>query len=236
MKRSIFVITCAATLAAGGALAQATAPVPGDNGQPRQHEKRMGQHQGQQQPGAGTNANWRAKMRERMGEGGDRQAGQGGGGDRRQGMGGRGEGIMNSLHKLNLTPEQKAKVHAAMEKQMAANRQVHEQAMALRKQLMDQMEGGNPDPQKIRALHHQLADIEGDMAVGRAEALKEIKGFLTPDQQASLQKDVATQREQMEQRRKELREKFEQRRPEQEKNDAGGKAPEGGTLPVHASP
>ncbi|MCX6997530.1 MAG: Spy/CpxP family protein refolding chaperone [Kiritimatiellaeota bacterium] len=135
--------------------------------------------------------------------------------ERKPGMGPGGAGLMHNpgqdllglFHQLNLTPEQKEKIKQIFEQKKEQNKSVRESVQTLRQQLMEQMGSDNPDPEKIRALHRQIAEVEGNLAASRAEGLKEIKALLTPEQAAQLTKKMADGRARMEQLRKQWQEK-----------------------------
>ena len=128
-----------------------------------------------------------------------------------------GEIMLGLFHKLNLTPEQKEQIKKVMEQKRDQNKAAQESVMTLRKQLMEQMGSDNPDPEKIRALHRQLGELEGNLAASRAEGLKEIKALLTPEQQAQLAKEVSGAREHLEQARNQWRERLENRAKQEKK-------------------
>ena len=148
--------------------------------------------------------------------------------ERKPGNGPEGPGLMRHpgtdmgglFHQLDLTPEQKEKVKQIMEQKQEQNKTARESALTLRRQLMEQMNADNPDPEKIRALHRQLAEVEGNLAASRAEGLKEIKALLTPEQLTQLTKKMTEVRERMEQFRKQARERMEQRGPHEKKAPA----------------
>ena len=128
-----------------------------------------------------------------------------------------GDMILGLFQKLNLTPEQKEQIKKITEQKREQNKTAQESVAALRQQLMEQMGSENPDPEKIRALHRQLGELEGNLAASRAEGLKEIKALLTPEQQAQLAKDVSGAREHLEQARNQWRERLENRAKQENK-------------------
>jgi protein CpxP len=108
------------------------------------------------------------------------------------------------LGRLDLTDAQREQIRTIVEARRAATDPLTERARTAREALQDAIETQPVDAATIRARSAELAAVEADLAVARAELHAEIVGVLTSEQQTEL----AQIREERDQRMAERRERF----------------------------
>ena len=89
------------------------------------------------------------------------------------------------LHKLNLTDEQKAQMHAIMKKEHPAMQPLFQQQHDLDVQLRQYVEGPY-DEAKVQALAQQKAQVEAQLTVAQTRVHNQLYALLTPEQQSQL--------------------------------------------------
>jgi protein CpxP len=113
------------------------------------------------------------------------------------------------LGRLDLTDAQREQIRTIVETRRAATDPLMERERTARAALQDAIETQPVDAGTIRARSAELAAVEADLAVARAELHAEIVGVLTPEQQTEL----AQIREERDQRMADRRERFRQQAP-----------------------
>jgi Spy/CpxP family protein refolding chaperone len=124
------------------------------------------------------------------------------------GPGGRGGGIVGlPLRQLNLSDAQEDRVRSIVQAHDAALKEIGTRAASARRALNEAVTADTVDEGLIRARAAELATVEADMSVLRAQINNEIFRVLTPEQQTQLrelrtrmQERVNRQRERIQQR------------------------------------
>ena len=128
-----------------------------------------------------------------------------------RGPGGRGGGMrmemQHGLRQLDLTAEQREQVRAVFEQHRAEQQAIRERAAAARRALREAELAQPLNEGVIREKAAELASVEADAAVLRAQVHSEVFRLLTPEQQAK----ARSLREQRDARRKERLELRKQR-------------------------
>ena len=133
------------------------------------------------------------------------------GAGRGEGRGGRhGRHGGEFMRSLNLTDDQKAQLKSMREQQEEALRPVFEQERALREQMREALESGNPDASRIGQLEIQSHRLRQQIRAEREKAMASFVNVLTPEQKAQWEK--------MQQERKQRREEFRENRGRQQEN------------------
>jgi Spy/CpxP family protein refolding chaperone len=96
--------------------------------------------------------------------------------------------IMRMADKLNLNKEQREKVWKIVDSQRSAAREKMYSMMESRKALREASRGKDFDAKKIRSLADAQGKTIADLMVMKAETMHQIRGVLTPEQQAQLDK------------------------------------------------
>lgn len=126
----------------------------------------------------------------------------------RGGHEGRG-GPRGILRDLDLSEQQREQMRSLREQGSA--RETMERLMQRRKALNDAVENG-ADEGTIRQLAFESGEAEGDAAVERARAHKQMMEILTPEQREQYQVLKKEQEQKMEERRERFRQRMENRR------------------------
>jgi protein CpxP len=126
------------------------------------------------------------------------------GAGRGEGRGGRhGRHGGDFMRSLNLTEDQKAQLKTMREQQREALKPVFDQERALREQIREALESGNPDASRIGQLEIQSHRLRQQIRAEREKAMASFVNVLTPEQKA--------QWEQMKQQREQRRQQFKDR-------------------------
>lgn len=138
-----------------------------------------------------------------------------GSGMERGGRHGKNRGPMgfHFLKRLDLTQEQRAQVRDIISAHREEMRSHADALAAARETLMETMEAESLDESAVREAHRALAGVKEEMAVLRARMFHEIKGILTPEQNARLVQMRAEKRERMKARREHRRARIDDRLP-----------------------
>jgi len=110
--------------------------------------------------------------------------------------------------RLGLSDTQKSQIKGILQSHGDELRGLGDKAMAARVALEDAINGGTVDEAAIRARSAEVAAVEADMAVTRAQIEAQVFQVLTPDQQAQ----AKTLQAEMKQRMERMRQRMEQRR------------------------
>jgi len=89
--------------------------------------------------------------------------------------------------KLNLTDQQVAQMKASFKNRQTTVKPLLANLRTERRQLADLVHSGNADEAAIRAQSARVAAVQADLAVQRAQGVKEMRNILTPEQQAKFQ-------------------------------------------------
>jgi len=108
-------------------------------------------------------------------------------------------GPMEFLHKLNLTDDQRAQIHAIMQKEHPVMKPLFEQQHAVELQLRANAEG-NFDAAKVQALATQKAQIQAQITVAETQIHNQIYQVLTAEQQSQLKQMEANHEARMQER------------------------------------
>jgi Spy/CpxP family protein refolding chaperone len=109
---------------------------------------------------------------------------------------------------LDLTEAQRDQVRTIAEARRAATEPLLERARTARQALQSAIQTQPVDEAAIRARSADVATVEADLAVSRAQLQAEILGILTSEQKAEL----AERRERLDERAEQLQERREQLR------------------------
>jgi Spy/CpxP family protein refolding chaperone len=140
---------------------------------------------------------------------------QGRGGPWGRGGGGMRMEMAHGLRQLDLTAEQRELVRAVFDQHRAAQQALRERAAAARQALREAERAEPLNEGVIRSKAADVAAVEADAAVLRAQVHSEVFRLLTPEQQAKA-RSLREQREVRRQERQELRkQRLEQRRQAQ---------------------
>ncbi len=108
---------------------------------------------------------------------------------------------------LDLTDAQEEQVKTILETRRAASEPLLERAQSARTALHEAIETQPVDEATIRARSAELASVEADLAVARAQVQAEIVGLLTDEQKAELAEMREDRADRMEDRREWMRER-----------------------------
>jgi periplasmic protein CpxP/Spy len=129
---------------------------------------------------------------------------------RGEGRGGRKHGRHGDFMRgLNLTDDQKAQLKAMREQQRESLKPLADQQRALRDQIRQALESGNPDANRIGQLEIQSHKLRLQMKAEREKAMAAFVNVLTPEQKAQWEKA----KQEREQRREQFRQKRGERSP-----------------------
>lgn len=121
------------------------------------------------------------------------------------GMGGPGahfgEGLLRALIKLDLTDAQKHEAALILSKYRDEGKERRDALRQAMEELRATAEADPQDEQAIRAAFKGVAAAGEEMAVHGAKVIAELKGVLTPEQQATLEELKATRHEKRRHRR-----------------------------------
>ena len=118
---------------------------------------------------------------------------------------GHGPGASHMFEGLDLTEVQKEQIHELFSSQREQGRAAHEALRTARTTLRDAIHAGTLDEGAIRAASADVAALEADQAVARAEVFQAVRQILTPEQQAKLDELKAEHAERRAGRRAERR-------------------------------
>jgi len=104
----------------------------------------------------------------------------------RPGAHGRGEMADRIMDRLDLTAEQREAVQALHEELQAGTSGAREQLAAARAALFESIHAIELDETAIRKAAAEVARIEADLAVERAQGFQQFRALLTPEQQKEL--------------------------------------------------
>jgi Spy/CpxP family protein refolding chaperone len=110
---------------------------------------------------------------------------------------------------LNLTDAQKTQMQQIAERYQASNKAMREQSGMKREGGFDAFKDGTFNEAQVRAAAQARANARVEMEVAHARMMSEMYAVLTPEQKAQL----ATERQQMEQKRQERRAQREAAKP-----------------------
>ena len=125
------------------------------------------------------------------------------------GMRGGGMSFGHFGRNLNLTDAQKTQMQQIAERYRASNQAMREQMGAKREGGFDAFKDGTFNEAQVRAAAQARANARVEMEVAHARMMSEMYAVLTPEQKAQL----ATERQQMEQKRQERRAQREAAKP-----------------------
>ncbi|SFU96286.1 Spy/CpxP family protein refolding chaperone [Halomonas korlensis] len=98
-------------------------------------------------------------------------------------MGGAGMGMMQEM----LDPEQRDEMRALTQEHRPAQFERMGRLMNLRDDLMTEMRGERPDPEKVQALHGRMAELHGEMMAERVRMQNAMHDLMTDEQRQQLQ-------------------------------------------------
>ncbi|MEA2117554.1 Spy/CpxP family protein refolding chaperone [Halovibrio sp. HP20-50] len=98
-------------------------------------------------------------------------------------MGGTGMGMMQSM----LEPEQRDKMRELMQEHRPAQFERMGRLMNLRDDLMAEMHGERPDPEQVKTLHGELAELQGEMMTEMVRMRNTMHDLMTDEQRQQLQ-------------------------------------------------
>lgn len=104
--------------------------------------------------------------------------------DHRQGMSER--GIMGMIDRLDLSREQRTRIHMIAQRSMRETRSLHQDLRDARRTLMSEAERGGFDEGRIRDLARRQSRIQTELLVARARMTSRIFAVLTPPQRDQL--------------------------------------------------
>jgi periplasmic protein CpxP/Spy len=127
--------------------------------------------------------------------------------------------MQHGLRQLDLTAEQREQVRAVFQQHRAELQAIGERAAAARRTLRDAEIAEPLNEGVIRAKAAELAAVEADAAVLRAQVHGEVFRLLTPEQQAKArtlrEQREARQKQRQEQRKQRLEQRQQQPQPRQ---------------------
>jgi len=97
-----------------------------------------------------------------------------------------GMGMMGSGMHAQLTPEQQLEVRKLRHAHRPIQFEQMGRLMNLREDLMEKMSSDRPNPDEIKALHGQIAEMHGEMLVARIKLNNAIQDLLTDEQRQTL--------------------------------------------------
>ena len=130
-------------------------------------------------------------------------------------MGGPGGGPLGRwgmlASRLGLSDTQRSQIKGILQAHGDELRGLGDKAMAAREALNDAIDSGTVDEAAIRARSAEVAAVEADMAVTRAQIEAQVFQVLTPDQQAKAKTLEAQRKERMERMRQGMQQRHEQK-------------------------
>ncbi|TLF52372.1 periplasmic heavy metal sensor [Halomonas urmiana] len=109
------------------------------------------------------------------------------------GQGGMGPGMMGYGLMQGLEPEQRREMRELMQQHRPAQFERMGQMMDLRMALMEEMHAEAPDPDEVKALHDQMAELQGAMMADRVRLHNQLQDLLTDEQRERLQQGASGQ-------------------------------------------
>lgn len=103
-----------------------------------------------------------------------------------------GMGMMGAGMHAQLTQEQRLEVRELRHAHRPIQFEQMGQLMNLRENLMEKMSSDRPNPDEIKALHSQIAEMHGEMLVARIKLNNAIQDLLTDEQRQTLIESPAT--------------------------------------------
>ncbi|WP_409525616.1 Spy/CpxP family protein refolding chaperone [Nitrincola sp. MINF-07-Sa-05] len=97
-----------------------------------------------------------------------------------------GMGMMGAGMHAQLTPEQRLEVRKLRHAHRPVQFEQMGQLMNLREDLMEKMSSDRPNPDEIKVLHSQIAEMHGEMLVARIKLNNAIQDLLTDEQRQTL--------------------------------------------------
>tara|TARA_R110001599_G_C12268060_1_gene661059 strand:- start:5451 stop:6044 length:594 start_codon:yes stop_codon:yes gene_type:complete len=98
-------------------------------------------------------------------------------------MGGTGMGMMQKM----LDPEQRDEMRELMQEHRPTQFERMGRLMNLRDDLMAEMHGERPDPEQVKALHSELAELHGEMMAEMVRMRNTMHDLMTDEQRQQLQ-------------------------------------------------
>jgi len=130
-------------------------------------------------------------------------------------MGGPGGGPLGRwgmlASRLGLSDTQRSQIKGILQAHGDELRGLGDKAMAAREALNDAIDSGTVDEAAIRARSAEVAAVEADMAVTRAQIEAQVFQVLTPDQQAQARTLQAQRKERMERMRQRMQQRHEKK-------------------------
>jgi len=105
-----------------------------------------------------------------------------------------------ALHRLDLTTEQRDRIHGILAAQRDAHQALRDQLRGQRDERMKEPLATEFDEARVRARAQEHAQLMVEMEVARARVASEVLAVLTPEQRAELQKMRDERRERFEER------------------------------------
>ena len=130
-------------------------------------------------------------------------------------MGGPGGGPLGRwgmlASRLGLSDTQRSQIKGILQAHGDELRGLGDKAMAAREALNDAIDSGTVDEAAIRARSAEVAAVEADMAVTRAQIEAQVFQVLTPDQQAQARTLQTQRKERMERMRQRMQQRHEKK-------------------------
>ncbi|MDT8879250.1 Spy/CpxP family protein refolding chaperone [Halomonas saccharevitans] len=103
-------------------------------------------------------------------------------------QGGMGPGMMGygMMQVLELEPDQRREMRELMQQHRPAQFDRMGQMMDLRMALMEEMHAEAPDPDEVKSLHDQMAELQGAMMADRVRLHNQMQDLLTDEQREQL--------------------------------------------------
>ena len=138
--------------------------------------------------------------------------GPGGGGFRGRGPGMGGPAAGLPLGALDLTEAQREQVRQLMQQHREQTRGLQERVRAAMTARRAAADGGQVDPDRIRAATRELADVQGELAVQQAQLQSSIQNLLTAEQKERLTTLRAEREASIKERQGQMQERMQERR------------------------
>jgi len=126
---------------------------------------------------------------------------------------GPGHKVAHLFEALDLTEAQKEQVHELFSERREEGKAAREALRTARMSLKEAIHGESLDEGAIRSAAAQVASLEADQAVARAETFQAVRQILTPEQQAQLEEMKTKRMERRSERRERRRERGDRRGP-----------------------
>ena len=101
-----------------------------------------------------------------------------------------GYGMMQGLE---LEPDQRREMRELMQQHRPAQFDRMGQMMDLRMALMEEMHAEAPDPDEVKSLHDQMAELQGAMMADRVRLHNQLRDLLTDEQRQRLRQGASGQ-------------------------------------------